>query len=77
MKTTTCEVWILVDAAGDYVASHDADQLGELYESGVQSLADCGGFRRVKVTVVVPLPVTVELTGMAPEQGAAELAAVA
>jgi hypothetical protein len=65
MKTEyiTAEVWVLVDAAGDYVASDDADLLKELYEEKVQELGNADGFRRVKLTVKIPLPQVIELAG--------------
>jgi hypothetical protein len=69
MKTTTCDVWLLVDADGDFVAHHDKDQLVELYEDCVQPIADSGGYRVVRVAVAVPLPHPVELTAEAPALG--------
>jgi len=50
------EVWVMVDAAGDYAASDDPDLLNERYEEKVQEMSEAEGFRRVKITVKVPLP---------------------
>lgn len=68
MAQQTCEVelWVCVDSNGDYsVAKTDSDAR-ENYESEVQNLADTEGHRMVKVTLTVPLPEVVELTGTVP-----------
>lgn len=64
------EVWVLVDAEGNHAAGTSAEAAREAYEQDVQALVDCDGFRLVKVTLQVPLPVPVELTGKAAELGA-------
>lgn len=56
------EVWILVDANGDAVASEDADHVRERYGEVIGELAEADGFRLVKVKVSVPLPVMIEAT---------------
>lgn len=67
MTTIQVEVWVLVDENGDYIASHDVDQLGEIYESQIS--ADCGtAKRKVKVLLTVPLPEPVTLTGTVPAE---------
>jgi hypothetical protein len=55
MAQHTVEVWVMVDADGNAVASHDADLLGELYDDHVGN--DAGTARRV---VKVELTVAVE-----------------
>lgn len=72
--TTTVEVWIVVDSCGDYVVAKDEADLNDVYESDIQALGDAEGLRRVKVTLTVPLPVVVELSGTVPADGAAALA---
>jgi hypothetical protein len=72
-----CELFVLVDAAGDYAVGKDEAAAREAYENEIQALSDADGFRLVKVTVNVPLPEVVELTGDAPEHGAAKLVNVA
>jgi len=72
-----CELFVLVDAAGDYAVGKDEASAREAYENDIGALSDADGFRLVKVTVNVPLPEVVELTGDAPEHGNASLAAVA
>lgn len=62
-KYTTVEVWVMVDDGGDAVATHDPDRLAEMYEECVQEVSLAGGLRRVKLTVKVPLPTVIELTG--------------
>lgn len=59
----TVEVWVMVDAAGDYVAHSDADSLAEVWEERIGDVKDAEGFRRVKLTVKVPLPTVIELAG--------------
>jgi hypothetical protein len=65
MTTTyaTVTVWVLVDGDGNHVAHDDEAALVDAYEERIQPLADAGGVRRVKLTVKVPLPVTIELSG--------------
>lgn len=60
------EVFILVDANGDYAIGLDEPSARDTYEETIQALTDCDGFRLVKVTVAVPLPAVVELTGAVP-----------
>lgn len=71
MKTCQVEIWLLVDADGNYVATHDEAELGDSYENCIGTLAEAAemGCRRVKVTLTVPLPVTTELTGTVPPIG--------
>jgi hypothetical protein len=71
-----CELVLIVDANGDYAVGKDFDGAKEQYENDVGELSACeGGFRVVRVTVGVPLPEVVELTGDAPPwSGAATLA---
>ncbi len=57
------EVWVLIDSNGDYVASDDADLLNERYEERVQEVSAAEGTRRIKITLKVPLPAVIELTG--------------
>jgi hypothetical protein len=72
-QTTTVEVEVfaLVDADGNVVASHDPDLLGELYEEHVG--AEHGTGRRV-VKLVVSVPVgPVVLRGTVPAEPEATL----
>ncbi len=65
MATTmkAIEVWVLIDDEGNYVASDDADALNEQYEEHVQEVSNAAGTRRVKITVTVPLPTQIEVSG--------------
>ena len=72
-QTTTVEVWILVDSNGDYAIAKDSSDLADAYEQDIQACSDAEGLRRVKVTLTVPLPEPVELTGTVPAQGDAVL----
>jgi len=60
-KTMKLEVYALVDECGDYVASHDEQQLKDLYEEGVQTVDGTFGIRIVKLVVTVPLPTPIEI----------------
>ena len=75
MARTTCEIWVLVDANGDYVATDDPDALVEQYEERVGELAQADGFRKVKVTVSVPLPEVIEAAAEVAEDEPAEAVA--
>jgi hypothetical protein len=68
-QTIEVEVWVLVDASGDYAVAKDAAAAVEAYEGEVQALTESGGHRLVKLTVKVPLPATVELVGEVPPDG--------
>lgn len=72
MKTAKCELYVLVDEAGDYVASHDQEQLKELYEASIQDIDGTFGIRVVKVELTVPLPTTTTVKATLPEQGDVE-----
>lgn len=59
----TAEVFVLVDANGDYAVGNSREHAIEKYEEDIQAVADCEGFRLVKLDVSVPLPeaVTVDV----------------
>jgi hypothetical protein len=67
-ETTTVDVWMCVDSAGDYGIGKDEASARENYESEIQSLSDADGFRLVKVSVTVPLPEPIELEVEAPAE---------
>lgn len=71
VETFPCEVWITVDADGDYaVHIRSAEDSIELFDS------DIGGTkprRTVKVTVHVPVPVVLECEVTAPSDPAEAL----
>lgn len=60
------EVWVLVDENGDYVASHDADALADLYEEAIGGNAGVAR-RLVKVALKVPEFRPIEVSGTVPE----------
>ncbi len=65
----TLEMWMLVDAAGDYAVGKDEDEAKERYVETIQPVEDSGGFRMVKVFVRVTLPAVIELEAEAePEE---------
>lgn len=60
---TTVVVRVLVDEDGDHVAVEDGGDLEGRYEEQVRPLAECQGLRTVLITVKVPLPTVIELSG--------------
>jgi hypothetical protein len=67
---TELELWVCVDANGDYGLGKDAESAKEQYENDVGMLCDGDGFRLYKLKLQVPLPTLVELSGtVADEQG--------
>jgi phosphoenolpyruvate carboxylase len=59
------EVFVMVDENGDYVATHIAERLTDLYEEDVND--DHGlGRRVIRITIKVPLPEIVDLKGEVP-----------
>lgn len=54
--TTTVEVFVLTDACGDTGIGMCEQSARENYEESIGPLADCDGFRIVKVFLTIPLP---------------------
>ncbi len=69
MQTVEVEMWCAVDSNGDYGLGKDQDAARANYNDDVGDIAECDGFRLVKITVKVPLPIVAELTGEVAEQG--------
>lgn len=73
---TTLEVWVAVDAHGEFGLGKDAEAAEENYQDDVGGGAE-DGRRMVKLTVKVPLPVVLELSGeVAADEQPGELKAV-
>lgn len=67
------EVWIVVDESGDYAIGKDEDEACERYTDDIGG-GDNYSKRRIKVSIQVPKPKVLELTGTVPaEAEAAEL----
>jgi hypothetical protein len=62
-KRIDLEVWVCVDSNGDYGTDNEADGAIAAYEDSIGPLNQAEGFRLVKLTVGVPLPVALELFG--------------
>ncbi len=64
MAVTMCEieVWVVIDEDGDYAVGKDRESAAESFESDI-GFNNENGTRRVKLTVSVPLPEAIELTG--------------
>jgi hypothetical protein len=73
----TVEMFACVDQDGDYAVGKDEDAAREAYESEFCALNETAGFRLVKVTVNVPCPEVVELTGTVADDEAPATLAVA
>jgi hypothetical protein len=61
-KTTTIEVWVVIDEDGDYAAGTTDEDAATKYRDEIGE-PDLGtkGMRRVKVTLTIPLPEPIEL----------------
>jgi len=68
MQTCEIEVWILVDEDGGAVADCDPSHLRDEYETDVGELDVTKAMRQIKVTLTVPLPKPIELTGTVPAE---------
>jgi hypothetical protein len=66
IKTAAVEVWVIVDENGDYAVGGNEDQCNESYDNDVNA---SGARRMVKVTLVVPLPIAMEVKGEVPAEG--------
>jgi hypothetical protein len=72
-----CEVWICIDAEGEYTVGKTADDSIENYGNDVGDLADVTqGHRLVKVTVYIPLPTVAIVQATAPPLPAVGVTAV-
>lgn len=58
---TTIEVWVTVDADGDYECGPDAAVADERFEENISDLTGTNGLRRVKLSVTLPLPKVIEI----------------
>ena len=65
MATTykTVDVWVVVDEDGDYDCGVDAGLAAENYANNIMTPDGTKGMRVVKLSVRVPLPTPIELTG--------------
>lgn len=74
MATVEVELAVLVDADGNYVASHDEAALLPQYDDEVGRSDDSPvPYRIVRVKLTVSLPVVPTLTGVVPADGDATL----
>lgn len=70
MKTAPVELWICLDSNGDFAIGLDADSARTSYEETIGPLAECDGFRLLKLALIAPVPEPICLTGwVAPEGG--------
>jgi hypothetical protein len=59
-----CEIWLMVNEDGDYVASHTDSGLTELYDDCIGVMADR---RTIHLSLSVPLPQPVSVSAEIPE----------
>jgi hypothetical protein len=70
--TAALEIRAMVNGDGEYVATHDEDNLSDLYDDCVGGTpANC---RTVKLTLTVPLPCGVEVSAELPDAADGETA---
>jgi hypothetical protein len=67
-ETIQCKAWILVDSCGDYAIGGCEQAARDEYENNIQDLNECDGFRLYQISLTVPLPSVVELTGEVPAE---------
>ena len=60
------EVWVVVDANGDYAVAKDAESANTAFDEDIGRGEACT--RMVKITLTVPVPKPVELVGIVPEE---------
>ena len=66
VDTAEVEAFLLIDADGGYVITHDESNLADLYDNEIGS--DAGVTRRViKLKLTVPLPRPIEAAAAIPE----------
>ena len=76
MATTELTLSVVVDSTGDYAVGKTDEEARNAFESDIIALCDTEGFRLFRVTLNVPLPEPVELTGEVAESGEAATLAV-
>ena len=63
--TAAIEIWAMVNGDGEYVATHDEENLSDLYNDCVGGMpANC---RTIKLTLTVSLPQSVEVSAELPD----------
>jgi hypothetical protein len=63
--TAALEIWAMVNEDGEYVATHDEDNLSDLYDDCIGGTpTNC---RTVKLNLTVPLPQPIEVSGEVPD----------
>lgn len=67
-ETKKINVFVLIDEAGDYVATHDEGLLEELYEDNISDCNNMMPRRYIRVELQVPLPTQVVVYGEIPPE---------
>lgn len=60
-----CEVFLIVNGEGEYVATHDREMLAERFDAHIGRVPE--NSRTIQLTVSVPLPQTVGATAIIPD----------
>jgi hypothetical protein len=74
-----CEVWICIDAEGEYACGTDCDTAKSRYTDDISNANvedGSNGIRMVKVTVYIPLPTVATVQATAPPLPAVGVTAV-
>lgn len=66
MKVKGCEVYVLVDADGDYTVGKTEQEARENYGAMLQPMTSMSLFRVVKATLTVSLPCVEEVEAIVP-----------
>lgn len=66
-KMAEIEVWVVVDEDGNYAAGVTEDDSATKYRDEVGEPDGSCGYRRVKLTVTVPLPEVIEVAVTVPD----------
>jgi hypothetical protein len=61
LPTITAEIFLMVDQDGDYIATHDEDSLGEVWDNYMGGSPT--GPKTVKLNLVALLPANTEVSG--------------
>lgn len=70
MAKSKLEVWVCVDAQGDYGTGSSEEAAKEQYAEDIGPLETCGGFKLYQMWLTVPLPEILTVTGEIAEDAA-------
>ena len=68
MKMTECEIWLIVDEDENFVAAETEVAAAERYQGEVSDDAGEKAIRRIRVTVKVPVPETINAVAVVADE---------